>query len=183
MGFGCISALVTFTAAIFGVVIGINAVAFDAFDALFTVSAAAIAASAPTAAFLAARGIVFALARFAAFAPVAPITALSALRRSALFFLFFFELVLGNILVFLVIDDRFELGRLGRTRARAGHAHLGAFVLAFGHDFHRHAVAMFDLDQIAALFVEQVDRRFGAGTQTDQRAFALGRFIFDQTQR
>ena len=93
------------------------------------------------------------------------------------FFLF------GQVIFRLVVDDRFELGRKGWARAGAGDGHLGAFILAFGHDCDVHAVTLFDLDQIGALFIEQVDRRFGAGGKPDQRTLAACRFVFDQTQR
>ena len=64
----------------------------------------------------------------------------------------------------------------------ARNAHLRAFVLTLGRDFDGYAVAVFDLDQIVTLFVEQVDRSFGARTQLYDRALALGGFVLDQAQ-
>ena len=59
-----------------------------------------------------------------------------------------------------------------------------AFVFAaFGGDFDIDAVTMLNLNQLSAFLIEHVDRRFGAGGQTNGRAFTLGRFVFDQTQR
>ena len=94
-----------------------------------------------------------------------------------------FFLVLFRQIVVIVVDDRFELRSLNRARTGAGHSHLRAFVLAFRHDFDVDAVTMFDLDQIGALFVEEVDRRLGARRKPDLRALAARRLVFDQTQR
>ena len=79
--------------------------------------------------------------------------------------------------------DGFKYG--GEFRARAGRAdaHLGAFVLTLGQHFDPHAIAQFDFGKISALGVEQIDRRLGAGEQRDDRALALGRFVFNRTQR
>ena len=91
--------------------------------------------------------------------------------------------ILFVVVVVLVIDDRVELRRLRRARAGTAHAHLGAFVFAFGQDFDRHVVAVFDLLQVCPLGVEQIYSRFGAGLELDDRALALGRFILDQAER
>ncbi len=125
------------------------------------------------------------LAGLAIFVGVGAFAAVPATGRGAgVVFTVVLVLILGNVeIVVIIVNDRFELGRFCRTRAGTGNAHLRAFILAFGHHFDGHAVTMFDFDQIAALFIEQVDRRFGAGTQPDQRALALGSFVLDQTQR
>ncbi len=64
----------------------------------------------------------------------------------------------------------------------ARHGHLRAFFLTLGHDFDRYAIALFDLHEVGALFVEEIDRRFGAGGEPDDRSLALGRFVFDQAK-
>ena len=65
----------------------------------------------------------------------------------------------------------------------ARHRHLRAFVFAFGHDLDGHMVTLFDLHEIGAFFVEQIDRGFGAGCQADGRTLALGGFVLDLAQR
>ena len=60
---------------------------------------------------------------------------------------------------------RLEHGHEFGTWPGRGDAHLGALILALGHDFDGDAVAPFDLAEIGALVVEHVDRRFLAGEQ------------------
>ena len=85
--------------------------------------------------------------------------------------------------VVLVIDDSVELRRVLRLGAVARHRHLRAFVFAFRHDFGDDAVTLFDLDQVVALFVKEVDGSLGAGSKADARTLTLGSFLFDQAQR
>src|SRR5690606_17442944 len=61
--------------------------------------------------------------------------------------------------------------------------HARTFGLAVGQDFDADAVKLLDLAQFAALFVEEVEGRFLAGTQGDLAALAACGFFFDQAQR
>src|SRR5690606_21459350 len=112
----------------------------------------------------------------------APAAALLLFRAVILVRLVEFILFLGDVIVFVGFDrDRFELGRGCRPRPAAGDAHLGAFILAFGHDFDGDAVKLLDRGKILALGIEEIDRRLGRGIERDHRALALGRFVLDQS--
>ena len=88
-----------------------------------------------------------------------------------------------DVVIVLVVDNRFELRRFGRLGTGRADAHLGAFVLTLGLHFHGDAVTLFDLGQIGALRVEQIDCSLGGSVQGNYRALALGGFILDQAQR
>ena len=112
--------------------------------------------------------------------PVIPVTILIAVIAVILIAI----IVVGEVLCILfVIDDRIESGRLFRFWTGGGDTHLRAFILAFGLHFNGDAIAAFDLGKIGALGVEQIDGSFGGSVQRDERAFALGRLVLDQTQR
>ena len=170
-----IGACFAFFSAVFAIGLAVTVLVTGfAFGAILTVATAATTAAATL---LAATAILIALGADAAFA------ALARLALGLVFFLLVGVFFLGEFLVFVLVDDRIEARGLRGARSGARHVHLRAFVLALGHDFDADAVTLFDLDQIGALFVEQVDRRLGAGRQTDLGALALGRLVLDQTQR
>ena len=105
------------------------------------------------------------------------------LRRIIVIIVALVRFFVRDVVIILVVDDRIKLGRFSRARSRAGDAHLRAFVFALRHDLDSDAVPLLDLDKVVALLIEQVNRCFHACSQFDQRSFALGRFVFDQTQR
>ena len=90
------------------------------------------------------------------------------------------EVVFRQILLIVLDQDRVEPRGLSRARTGAGHVHLGTFLLPFWHHFDGHTVTVFDLDQIIALGIEQIDGSFGRGIERDNAALALGGFVFDQ---
>src|SRR5690606_9612233 len=98
----------------------------------------------------------------------------------ALFQLFVFFLWIS--LVFFLFDDRLELRRRRGARAGADHPHLGAFLFTFRNHLDGDAVALLDLGEIGALGVEQVHCCLGRSVERDRRAFAFGRFVFDQAK-
>ena len=134
---------------------------------------------------LAAPATATATATAAAFAilvpPVAPLLALGAVL--GVLDLFDVVVILGQVDIVIILDQR----RVGDDTLRTGAAgfdrHARTLNLAIGQDFDAHAIAQLDLVQFAALVVEDVEGRFLAGAQGDEVAATARRFLLQHAQR
>src|SRR5690606_9938071 len=110
---------------------------------------------------------------------------LALVRRTAGLLLALFQIFvffLGISLVFFLFDDWLELRRRRGAQAGADHPHFGASRFTFRNRHHGDAVALLHLGPIAALGAPQVHCCLGRRVERDRRAFAFGRFVFDQAK-